>query len=154
VFVLLAGDVIVTTGGVPRMIVTVFVSEPDALVQTTVNRFEPIAKETVLFPGDAAAPFNVQEIGAVPVAEKLITAVAVLTSTLLEGELIVTTGASVRVTVTDALVDAPNAPVQATVIVFGPVASATLLVDVLVEAAPLTVQVVPDGMTPPPFSVY
>jgi hypothetical protein len=48
---------------------------------------------------------------------------------------------------------APNELVHVTVIVFGPLASATELVDVLVDGAPLTVQVVPPGIVVPPLTV-
>jgi hypothetical protein len=72
---------------------------------------------------------------------------------LFAGELIVTTGATPRLTVTVAVVELPKALAQATLIVFGPIAKAAELVDVLVEAAPFTVQVVPAGIVVPPLTV-
>jgi hypothetical protein len=56
-------------------------------------------------------------------------------------------------TVTVAVVELPKALAQATLIVFGPIAKAAELVDVLVEAEPLTVQVVPAGIVVPPLTV-
>lgn len=72
---------------------------------------------------------------------------------LFAGAVIVTVGTPPRVTVTVAVFE-PNAFEQATAIVLAPVARPTLLVEVLVEAAPLTVQVVPLGIVEPPLTVY
>jgi hypothetical protein len=56
-------------------------------------------------------------------------------------------------TVTVAGVLLPNALVQDTVIVLAPAFSETELVEVLVEDAPLTVQVVPPGIVVDPLTV-
>ena len=47
----------------------------------------------------------------------------------------------------------PNEFVHATVMVFAPTTSATEFVLGVVDAAPLTVQVVPDGIVVPPLTV-
>jgi len=63
---LLAGELIVTTGAVPWLTVTLFVSEPYELVQTTVMVFAPALRLTVS--GLVAAePLTVQLTGEVPV---------------------------------------------------------------------------------------
>jgi predicted anti-sigma-YlaC factor YlaD len=66
---------------------------------------------------------------------------------------ITTTGGLPRNTVTTADCE-PNAFEQTTVIVFVPFTSATALVVVLVDAAPLTVHVVPAGIVVVPLTVY
>ena len=71
---------------------------------------------------------------------------------LLAGDVIATTGTPPRVTVTEAE-PGPNAFVHATVIVLAPTARVTELVAVLVDAAPLAVQVVPDGIVVAPLTV-
>jgi hypothetical protein len=72
---------------------------------------------------------------------------------LFAGDVIAATGVFPRLTVTVAALDGPNTLVQATEIVFAPSARATELVDVLVDAVPFTVQVVPDGIEVPPLTV-
>ena len=62
-------------------------------------------------------------------------------------------GAASTTTVTVAGVLAPKALEQATVMVLAPTLRPTELVEVLVEAAPLTVQVVPAGIVDPPLTV-
>jgi len=133
-----AGAVIVTTGAVPRVTVTDLLSEPNELVQATVMVFAPVARLTVAGLV-AAAPLTVQEIGAVPVVVHVTEVVAAVVLLLFAGAVIVTTGASPRVTTTD-LLSEPNALVQATVMVFAP--SARLTVAGLVAAEPLTVQLI------------
>jgi hypothetical protein len=61
------------------------------------------------------------------------------------GAAIATTGATPRVTV-DAALPMPKEFAQATVIVFAPIASATLFELVLADAELLTVQPVPTGI--------
>jgi hypothetical protein len=138
VFVPVVGAVIVTTGAVPRVTVTDLLSEPNELEQATVMVFAPVARLTVAGLV-AAAPLTVQVIGAVPVVVQVTEAVAAVVLLLLAGAVIVTTGASPRVTTTD-LLSEPNALVQATVMVFAPAARAT--VAGLVAAEPLTVQLI------------
>jgi len=71
---------------------------------------------------------------------------------LLAGELIATTGAATPVLENVALVG-PNALVQVTVMVKLPLGTVNALVVALVEAAPLTVQLVPAGIVVPPLTV-
>jgi len=144
VLLLLAGAEIVTTGAVPRLTVTVFVSEPNALVQATVMVFAPATSATVAGLV-AAAPLTVQLIGAVPAALKDTDVDAAVVFVPSAGELIVVTGASPRVTVTDLLSELLDESVQATVMVFAP--GARLTVAGLVAALPFTVQVI--GAAPP-----
>jgi len=137
----LAGAVMVTTGATTtalRVTVTDLLSVPNALVQATVMVFEPSARLTVAGLV-AAAPLTVQLIGVVPVVVQVTDVDVAVVLLPLAGAVIVTTGASPRVTVTD-LVSVPNALVHATVMVFAP--SARLTVAGLVAAAPLTVQLI------------
>jgi hypothetical protein len=69
------------------------------------------------------------------------------------GEVTTTVGTEPRLTVTLTGVLVPNALVQDTGMVFAPVLSETELVEVLVEDAPLTVQVVPPGIVVDPLTV-
>ena len=71
----------------------------------------------------------------------------------LVGAVTATVGGLPRLTVTEAVVDGPNTLVQITLIVLAPSASATELVEVLVELVPFTVQVVPAGIVDPPLTV-
>jgi hypothetical protein len=144
VLLLLAGAEIVRTGAVPRLTVMTWVFEPNELVQTTVMVFAPTARLTVAGLVDAA-PLTVQVTGAVPVALNATDAVAAVVFVPSAGELIVVTGASPRVTVTDLLSELLEESVQATVMVFAP--GARLTVAGLVAALPFTVQVI--GAAPP-----
>lgn len=71
-FAPVAGDVIVTTGAVPRLTVIAWLSEPNALVQATVIAFAPVASATELVVGVVDdAPFTVQVVPAGIVVEPL-----------------------------------------------------------------------------------
>ena len=71
---------------------------------------------------------------------------------LLAGAVMTTAGGLPRLTVIEAV---PTVPfVHDTVMVFAPRARLTLFVVVLVDAAPFTVHVVPDGIVVPPLTVY
>ncbi len=144
VLVPVAGDVIVTTGCVPRLIVTLALPEPNALVQVTVKAFAPTTSVAV-YGLVAAVPFTVQVIGAVPVTVQLIGIVVPVVFVPVVGDVIVTTGATPWLTTTDLVSELLEASEQATVMVFGPAASGTVVG--LVAALPLTVQVT--GATPP-----
>jgi hypothetical protein len=138
VFELSVGAVIVTTGAVPWLTVTDFVS--DAEVESpheTVMTFAPGERLTVA--GLVAeAPLTVQLIGATPpVVVHVTEVVAAVVLLLLAGAVIVTARPEPRVTLT-VLVSAPNELEQATVMVFAPIARLT--VAGLVAAEPLTVQ--------------
>jgi len=98
VFVPVAGAVIVTTGGVPRLTVMTWLFEPNALVQVTVMVFAPSARLTVAGLV-AAAPLTVQLIGVLPVVVHATEVVAAVVLLLLAGELMLTTGAVPRLTV-------------------------------------------------------
>jgi hypothetical protein len=69
------------------------------------------------------------------------------------GAVITTAGIAPRLTVMADGALAPNALVQTSVIVLAPVARATELVETLVVAVPLIVQVVPAGMLDAPLTV-
>jgi hypothetical protein len=157
VFRPLPGAVIATDGPVPRTTVTVSASVPNALEQVTVIVFDPIARATPLVvvlvvatlftlhvvpPGIDATPFN----------ENATFTLAVDVTVLSTGTTIATTGATPRVTVTEALLP-PKGFVQATVIELAPSESATLFKLVLADADPLTVQLVPTGIDEPPSIV-
>ena len=71
----------------------------------------------------------------------------------LAGDVMVTSGATPRLTVIVATLPAPNELVHWTLIVLAPSDRATLLVEVLVELVPFTVQVVPAGIVDPPLTV-
>ena len=71
---------------------------------------------------------------------------------LFGGVVITTAGVLPEVTLTEAL-PGPNALVHWTVIVFPPATRATLFVLALVDAVPLTVQVVPAGIVVEPLTV-
>jgi hypothetical protein len=135
VLLLLAGaEMLTDTPGV-RVIVTVFVSVPNALVQATVMVFEPTVSGT-LAGLVAVEPLTVQLIGGVPVVvheTEVVDAEVLLPAA---GAVIVTTGATPWLTVT-VLVSEPNALVATTVMVFAPGLRVT--VAGLVAAAPLTV---------------
>ena len=72
---------------------------------------------------------------------------------LFAGELIATTGTATPVPLNVAGVEAPNVFVQTTVMVKLPLGTVNALVVALVEAAPLTVQLVPAGIVVPPLTV-
>ncbi len=144
VLLLLAGAVIVRTGAVPRLTVMTLVFEPNTLEQTTVMVFAPTARLTVAGLV-ATAPLTVQEIVPEPVAlndTEVDVAVVFVPSA---GEMIVVTGASPRLTVTDFVSELLEASEQATVMVFAPSDRPT--VAGLVAALPFTVQVI--GAAPP-----
>ena len=158
VLVLLAGEVIATIGAPPRLTVTAALPLPKALVHATVIVFAPetSAAELVAVLVDAV-PLTVHVVpdGIVVVA---LTVYATLTGllvtlALLAGDVIATTGALPRLTMIDTGVLVPNELAQDTEIVFAPKTSATELVVAVVEAAPLTVQVVPDGIVVAPLTV-
>ena len=156
VLVLLAGDVIATVGAAGPFDVIVAEADPNALVHTTTIELDPLTIGTEAVVTGAGEPLIVQVVpdGIVDVPltvnETIIgVPVAVLP---LEGEVITTIGAEPRLTVITAC-PVPNAPVQATVIVLAPVTKLTELVVVLVDATPLTVQVVPDGIVDVPLTV-
>ncbi len=69
------------------------------------------------------------------------------------GDVIAIVGTLPRLTVIGPAAPLPKALEQATEIEFDPVFKPTELVVVLVEAAPLTVQVVPAGIEPAPLTV-
>jgi hypothetical protein len=130
------GAVIVTARPDPRLTFTTFESEPNVLLHATVMAFAPMFRLTVA--GLVAAlPLTVQLTGAVPVDVQATEVVVFVVVLPLAGAVIVTTGATPRVTDTD-WVSEPNALVQETVIVLAPTFSATEAG--LVAAAPLTVQ--------------
>jgi len=140
VLVLFGGEVMTTTGGTPRMTVTVLVSLPKALLQMTVIRFEPTASGTLFVAGVVEfTPLTVHDTGGVPVVEyaTLIDVAAVLV--LFAGDEIVTIGAVPRFTVI-VLLSEPNELVQVTVIVFAPSTNGTVA-PVRLDATPFTVQV-------------
>jgi hypothetical protein len=89
----LVGDVIVTTGAVPRLTVTVFVFEPCELVQTTVMVFAPTARLTVAGLV-AAAPLTVQVGAGEPVALNDTGIDEAVVLVLFAGLVIVVTGAA------------------------------------------------------------
>lgn len=137
VFELFAGAVIVTTGATPRVTETVFVSAPNAFVQATLITFAPTFSAAVA--GDvAAAPLTVQSTGAVPVLVHVTDALVAVVLALSAGAVIVTTGATPLLTVTD-LVSLPDAFVQTTVSALAP--TLRLAVNGEVAALPLAVQV-------------
>jgi len=153
VFVFVAGELIATLRVTPLTTIDL-VSEPNALVQTTVIVFGPVTKATEA--GDVAAlPFTVQVIVPEPVAwnATLIGVTALLVPVAGES-IVVTGGVPVPIPVTDAC-PARMPLLQTTVIVFDP-AESTALLAVLrpeVEATPLTVQVVPAGSVVEPSTV-
>ena len=70
----------------------------------------------------------------------------------LAGAVIATDGTTPRVTVIE-FEPLPKMLAQATTIELAPIASAALLVVALLDAAPLTVQLVPPGIAAVPFTV-
>ena len=157
VFVLLAGDVTTTVGTPPRVTVTEALPEPNAFVQATVIVLMPVVRLNALVVGLVdAVPLMAQVV-----PDGIVVAPVTVYATLIEvavvfvlfaGDVIAITGALPRLTTTDAL-PVPNELVQATAIVFAPVARDTELVDGVVVATPLTVQVVPDGIVVAPLTV-
>jgi len=73
---------------------------------------------------------------------------------LFAGELIVTIGATPRLTVIVAVLPVPNEFEQTTLITFGPITSGNVVPPGVVFGEPLSVQVVPAGIVLPPFTVY
>ena len=156
-FALLAGDVIATAGALPRLTVIVALPGPNELVQVTVMVLAPTARATELVLGVVdAVPLTVQVVPdgivvAPPTVYATLIDVAVV-FVLLAGEVMTTDGMLPKDTVIDAL-PGPNALVQVTVIVFAPLTRVTELLVPPVDAAPLTVQVVPDGIAVEPPTV-
>jgi hypothetical protein len=148
-----------TVGTSPRVTVTVAVAlGPNALVQMTGIVLEPTLSATELVETLVELePFTVQVVPAgideAPLTVYTTLVVAAVVLLLLAGAVIATTGTDPRLTTTDAAALVPNELVQDTGMVFAPTASATELVAVLVELAPLTVQVVPAGIDDPPLTV-
>ena len=154
----LAGAVIATAGTTPRVTVTASPLLPKAFVQATAIEFAPSASENglvvalevldpptvqVVPPGIVPAPLTVKVTF---VEEEVVLAPS-------SGAVIATTGVFPRLTVIEPGV-VPKAFVQATLMLFAPIASATPFVPVLDDAEPLTVQLVPAGIDEPPSTVY
>ena len=149
----MAGVVIATVRAIPVTVID-FVSVPETSVQATVIVFGPATIGTLA--GDVAVvPLTVQVIGAVPVAWNA-TLIGVTAELLpVAGESIVVTMPLTRLTET-AAVPAAMPLLQLTVIVLAPmVGSEAVLLPLApdVEAAPLTVQVVPAGIVVEPSTV-
>src|SRR4051812_27993831 len=153
-----AGVVIATVRAIP-VTVMVLVSEPKRLEQVTVMVLLPAAIVTAA--GDVAGvPLTVQVIVPEPVALK---ATLIGVDALLDpvaGELIVVTGGLPRLTEIDCVAGAADEMplLQTTVIVLPapPMVGSEAVLLVLkpdVDAAPLTVQVVPDGNVVEPSTV-
>jgi hypothetical protein len=158
VFVPFAGAVIATVGTLPRLTVISLLSLPKLLEQLTVTVFAPrlSATELVIVLLEAL-PLTVQVVppGMVEPPSTVYMTLTELEVVLVPvgGSVIATTGARPRVTLTLTGVLGPKALVQETVIVLPPSESATEFVLVLLDALPLTVQVVPPGMVVLPLTV-
>jgi len=144
--------VVMTTAGATPVTVIDLASEPNAFEQATVIVFEPATSGTLA--GEVAVvPFTVQVIGGVPVVDHVTLIGETVLVEPVAGELIVTCGAVPSVTFVVAVLDVPSELEHTTLIALAPTESVTGLVVVLVDAAPLTVQVVPAGIVEPPLTV-
>jgi hypothetical protein len=155
---LLAGDVIATTGTTPVTVVDVGADEPNELAQATVKVFAPatIGLELVLGVVELA-PLMVQVVPA-GIVEEPSTVYATLIGVVvlvepLAGAVIATEGTLPLITLI-AAEPLPIALAQATVTGLLPSdGSEAELLEVLDDATPFTVQVVPDGIVVEPFTV-
>ena len=157
VLLLLAGDVMLLTGTVPRVTFTAALFEPNAFEQATVIVLLPTARLTELVEVLVElAPLTVQvvpagiEVPPLTVYAALIDALVV--SVPLAGAVTATVGAT-PLTVTVAVLPGPNELVHWTLIVFGPATIAREFVVAEVELEPFTVQVVPAGIVVEPLTV-